>query len=56
MTSPRIADLTTAAVGGPARDYVRAESEQAVVDAVAAADAAGRDVLVVGGEIGRAHV
>ena len=49
MTSPRIADLTTAAVGGPAHHYVRAESEQAVVDAVAAADAAGRDVLVVGG-------
>lgn len=49
MTSPRIADLTTAAVGGPARHYVRAESEQEVVDAVAAADTAGRDVLVVGG-------
>ncbi|GEO94955.1 UDP-N-acetylmuramate dehydrogenase [Kocuria turfanensis] len=49
MTTPHLADLTTAAVGGPARHYVRAETEQAVVDAVAEADAAGRDVLVVGG-------
>ena len=49
MTSPRIAELTTAAVGGPARRYVRAGSEQAVLDAVAEADATGRAVLVVGG-------
>ena len=49
MTSPRLAELTTAAVGGPARHYVRAETEQAVVDALADADAAGRPVLVVGG-------
>jgi len=49
MTTPRIAELTTAAVGGPAGHYVRAETEQAVVDAVAEADAAGRPVLVVGG-------
>ncbi|MFI7483637.1 UDP-N-acetylmuramate dehydrogenase [Kocuria sp. M1R5S2] len=49
MTSPRLADLTTAAVGGPARHYVRAETERAVVDAVAGADAAGRPVLLVGG-------
>jgi len=49
MDSPRIAELTTAAVGGPAHHYVRADAEQDVVDAVAAADAEGRPVLVVGG-------
>ncbi|PLC12243.1 UDP-N-acetylenolpyruvoylglucosamine reductase [Kocuria flava] len=49
MTAPRIAELTTAAVGGPAQDYVRAEDEQGLVDAVDAADDAGRAVLLVGG-------
>lgn len=45
----RLADLTTLHVGGRAERYVAAESTDAVIDAVSAADAAGRDVLVIGG-------
>jgi UDP-N-acetylmuramate dehydrogenase len=45
----RLADHTTMRVGGPARQWVRATTEQEVVDAVAAADAAGEPVLVLGG-------
>jgi len=47
--SVRLADLTTLRVGGNAADYVVAETSDAVIDAVSAADAAGRDVLVLGG-------
>ncbi len=49
MTEKLLSELTTAAVGGPARKYVRAETEQEIMDAVAAADAAGEKVLIVGG-------
>lgn len=45
----RLADLTTLRLGGPAAAYVRAESEQELVDAVRAADARGEDVLILGG-------
>jgi len=47
--SVRLADLTTLRVGGNAADYLVAETSDAVIDAVSAADAAGRDVLVLGG-------
>lgn len=46
---PRLADLTTLRVGGPAGSLVRATSEPDVIDAVRSADAAGEPVLVVGG-------
>ena len=44
-----LADLTTLRVGGPIACLVPATSSDALVDAVAAADAAGRPLLVVGG-------
>ena len=44
-----LADLTTLRVGGPIATYVRATSSDALVDAVAAGDAAGGPLLVVGG-------
>lgn len=46
---PILADLTTTAVGGPARNYVRAQTEEQIVEAVRAADDAGESVLVLGG-------
>ena len=49
MNAPRLSELTTTAVGGPATRYVSATTETEVVDAVAAADRAGERVLVVGG-------
>jgi UDP-N-acetylmuramate dehydrogenase len=45
----RLSDLTTLRVGGPAARVVRAESVEALMDAVRAADADGRAVLLVGG-------
>ncbi|AUZ89346.1 UDP-N-acetylenolpyruvoylglucosamine reductase, partial [Arthrobacter agilis] len=39
MTGTRLADLTTARVGGPARTLVEASTEQEIVEAVRAADA-----------------
>ncbi|KRF37079.1 UDP-N-acetylmuramate dehydrogenase [Nocardioides sp. Soil805] len=42
-------DHTTLRLGGPAREWVRATSEQELVDAVAEADDAGTPVLVLGG-------
>ncbi|HET9656230.1 MAG TPA: UDP-N-acetylmuramate dehydrogenase [Kineosporiaceae bacterium] len=45
----RLADLTTLRVGGRAARYVVAGTTDAVIDAVSAADAAGRPVLLVGG-------
>lgn len=47
--SERLADHTTLRLGGPARRWVRATTEQEVVAAVAEADAAGEPVLVLGG-------
>jgi len=44
-----LAELTTLRLGGPAQRLVRAESTEAVVDAVRAADADGEPLLVLGG-------
>ena len=44
-----LADHTTLRLGGPARDWVRATTEQELIDAVSAADASGTPVLVLGG-------
>ncbi|PSS42848.1 UDP-N-acetylenolpyruvoylglucosamine reductase [Arthrobacter woluwensis] len=49
MTQPTLADLTTTHVGGPAGRYVEADSETAIIDAVRSADAAGEDLLILGG-------
>jgi UDP-N-acetylmuramate dehydrogenase len=46
---PRLADLTTLRLGGPARRLLRAESEAELIDAVRTADAAGEPLLVLGG-------
>jgi UDP-N-acetylmuramate dehydrogenase len=48
-SAPRLADLTTLRVGGPAREVVTAATEEALVAAVRDADAAGVPVLLVGG-------
>ena len=44
-----LADLTTLRVGGPIATYVRVSTTDTLVDAVAAADAVGGPLLVVGG-------
>lgn len=44
-----LSELTTAQIGGPARTYVRATTEQEIISALKAADEAGDKVLVVGG-------
>ncbi|MDQ0866319.1 UDP-N-acetylmuramate dehydrogenase [Arthrobacter globiformis] len=49
MTSPMLSDLTTAAVGGPAGNYVQARTEAEIIEAVRAADAAGEQLLIIGG-------
>lgn len=48
-TTPRLADLTTLGVGGPAGRYVETTTEAELIDAVRAADDAGEALLVVGG-------
>lgn len=48
-TGTRLADLTTARVGGPAGTFVEASTEQEIVDAVRAADAAGSPLLIISG-------
>ncbi|WP_309124405.1 UDP-N-acetylmuramate dehydrogenase [Arthrobacter sp.] len=48
-TGVRLAELTTARVGGPARSLVEATTEQEIVEAVRAADAAGDPLLIVSG-------
>jgi UDP-N-acetylmuramate dehydrogenase len=45
----RLADYTTVRLGGPARAFVRAETEDELTDAVRKADAAGERVLILGG-------
>jgi UDP-N-acetylmuramate dehydrogenase len=45
----RLADYTTVRLGGPARGFVRASTEEELVEAVRAADASGEPVLVLGG-------
>lgn len=49
LATARLADLTTLRVGGPARRYVEASSEDELISAVSAADAAREPVLVLGG-------
>jgi len=44
-----LAELTTFRVGGPAAQYVEAQSEAELIDAVRGADADGTPLLVVGG-------
>nr|WP_239479102.1 UDP-N-acetylmuramate dehydrogenase [Rothia sp. ZJ1223] len=44
-----LSELTTVNVGGSAKKYVRATSEAEIIEAVKAADAAGENLLVVGG-------
>jgi UDP-N-acetylmuramate dehydrogenase len=48
-SGPRLGDHTTLRLGGPARAWVRATTEDAVVEAVRRADEAGEPVLVLGG-------
>ena len=45
----RLADYTTVRLGGPARGFVRAGTEEELIAAVRAADAAGEPVLILGG-------
>jgi UDP-N-acetylmuramate dehydrogenase len=45
----RLADFTTVRLGGPARAFARAETEDELIDAVRSADAAGERVLILGG-------
>ena len=47
--SERLADHTTLRLGGPARSWVRATTEQELTEAVTAADAGEGPVLVLGG-------
>lgn len=50
MTSQTLlSSLTTLGVGGPAANYVRADSEAAIIAAVREADDAGTELLIVGG-------
>jgi UDP-N-acetylmuramate dehydrogenase len=49
VTAPRLADLTTLRLGGPAARYAEADSEAALVAAVREADDAGEPLLVIGG-------
>ena len=44
-----LSDLTTAAVGGPAGNYIEARTEAEIIEAVRSADAAGEPVLIIGG-------
>ncbi|ABK04403.1 UDP-N-acetylmuramate dehydrogenase [Arthrobacter sp. FB24] len=44
-----LSDLTTAAVGGPAGNYIEARTEAEIIDAVRSADAAGEKLLIVAG-------
>src|SRR5437763_10305797 len=45
----KLADYTTVRLGGPARGFVRAGTEDELIDAVRAADAAGEPLLILGG-------
>ena len=44
-----LADYTTLGLGGPARDFVSADTEQGLIDAIRNADASGEPVLLIGG-------
>jgi UDP-N-acetylmuramate dehydrogenase len=45
----RLADYTTIRLGGPARDFAAARTEEHLIEAVSAADARGEPVLILGG-------
>ena len=45
----KLADYTTVRLGGPARGFVRAGTEEELIAAVRAADASGEPVLILGG-------
>ena len=45
----KLSDLTTLRIGGPVTHLVEARTAEEVIDAVSAADAAGRPLLVLGG-------
>ncbi|MGO8893517.1 MAG: UDP-N-acetylmuramate dehydrogenase [Streptosporangiaceae bacterium] len=45
----RLADYTTVRLGGPARGFVRASTEEELIEAVRTADASGEPVLILGG-------
>lgn len=49
MTQTLLSQLTTAAVGGPAGNFIEAKTEAEIIDAVRTADAAGEQVLIIGG-------
>lgn len=49
MTQTLLSSLTTAGVGGPAARYVEARTEAEIIEAVRTADAAGEQVLILGG-------
>ncbi|MBT2552449.1 UDP-N-acetylmuramate dehydrogenase [Arthrobacter sp. ISL-5] len=49
MTPTMLSDLTTAAVGGPAGNYIEARTETEIIEAVRTADAAGEPLLIIGG-------
>lgn len=49
MNTQLLAPLTTTGVGGPAGTFVRADTEERITAAVAAADAAGEELLIVAG-------
>jgi len=44
-----LADYTTLGLGGPARDFLSADSERSLIDAVRSADQAAEPVLLLGG-------
>lgn len=48
-TAVRLAELTTAGVGGPAKDYIEARTEQEIIEAVRTADSTGEPLLIIGG-------
>jgi UDP-N-acetylmuramate dehydrogenase len=45
----RLADCTTVGLGGPARAFVRAGTEESLIQAVRAADDGGQPLLILGG-------
>jgi UDP-N-acetylmuramate dehydrogenase len=45
----KLADYTTVRLGGPARGFARAGTEEELIEAVRTADAAGEPVLILGG-------
>src|SRR5579863_5135180 len=45
----RLADCTTLGLGGPAREFLRAGTEEGLIEAVRSADDDGRPLLILGG-------